>query len=194
MPQIAHCIFINDSVAVARSLARGTYTVYLEYRRDTTDYLATALPSKAFDSIALTDATSENALQYVRQKLAEFGKEDLANNTSEAAIARLGGRLTDLETLIQKMRGGAEVDEAIQDIVQRSAVEITKNCFGDDADEAKSLAWTREQAWYIIKNLAKEKELSYPILLADGPFKDGEKALRALEQADVISLQHKEGA
>ena len=29
------------------------------------------------------------------------------------AIGRLGGRLTDLETLIQKMRGGATADEAV---------------------------------------------------------------------------------
>lgn len=38
--RIAHCIFVNDSVAVSKGLAR-------------------ALPSKPFSSISLTDATSE---------------------------------------------------------------------------------------------------------------------------------------
>jgi hypothetical protein len=32
---------------------------------------------------------------------------------NQGAIERLGGRLTDLETLIQKMRGGASIDEAV---------------------------------------------------------------------------------
>jgi hypothetical protein len=61
----------------------------------------------------LTDATSENALQYVQKKLKEYGKEDLLKNSNQNAIERLGGRLTDLETLIQKMRGGASIDEAV---------------------------------------------------------------------------------
>lgn len=72
-----------------------------------------ALPSRPFSSITLTDATSENALQYVQKKLKEYGKEDLLRNSNKEAIERLGGRLTDLETLIQKMRGGANIDEAV---------------------------------------------------------------------------------
>lgn len=46
------------------------------------------------------------------------------------------------------------------DIIARSATEIVKNCFGDDPDEAKSLPWSREQAWYLVKTLSKDKEVS----------------------------------
>ena len=42
--RIAHCIFVNNSVAVSKGLAR-------------------ALPSKPFSSISLTDATSEVSFQ-----------------------------------------------------------------------------------------------------------------------------------
>ncbi|CAD6566825.1 MAG: mitochondrial escape protein 2 [Cyphobasidiales sp. Tagirdzhanova-0007] len=172
--RIAHCIFINDNVVVPRSLAR-------------------ALPSKPFSSITLTDATSENALQYVQKKLKEYGKEELAEKADLLSVARLGGRLTDLETLIQKIRGGASIEEAVDDIITRSATEIVKNCFGDDAEEAKSLPWTREQVWFLVRNLSKQKELSYADLLAGGPFKDQEKALRALEQAEIVVILHREG-
>ncbi|KAK9895624.1 hypothetical protein P389DRAFT_152177 [Cystobasidium minutum MCA 4210] len=171
--KVAHVIFVNDSVAVSKSLAR-------------------ALPSRPFSSITLTDATSENALQYVQKKLEEYGKEDLLKGDNKAAIERIGGRLTDLETLIQKMRGGASVDEAVDDIISRSATEIVKNCFLEDSEEAKALPWTREQVWYLVKALSKQKELSYAELLA-GPFKDQAKALRALEQAEIISIIHREG-
>lgn len=37
------------------------------------------------------------------------------------------------------------------------------------------------------------RQLSYADLLANGPFKGQEKALRALEQAEVIMVIHKEG-
>ena len=93
--RIAHVVFVNDNVAVSKNLAR-------------------ALPSKPFSSISLTDATSENAMQYVQRKLADYGKEELVQEANQAAIGRLGGRLTDLETLIQKMRGGATADEAVE--------------------------------------------------------------------------------
>lgn len=49
----------------------------------------------------------------MQKKLKEYGKEDLAQNANLHSIARLGGRLTDLETLIQKMRGGASIEEAV---------------------------------------------------------------------------------
>lgn len=145
-------------------------------------YSRTALPSRPFSSITLTDATSENALQYVQKKLKEYGKEELLKDGNQKAIERLGGRLTDLETLIQKMRGGASIDEAVDgeqylayvstierdadrirmsatDIISRSSTEIMKNCFVEDNEEAKSLPWSREQAWYLIKALSKQKEV-----------------------------------
>lgn len=49
----------------------------------------------------------------MQKKLKEYGKEELVEQANRDAIARLGGRLTDLETLIQKMRSGATADEAV---------------------------------------------------------------------------------
>lgn len=49
----------------------------------------------------------------MQKKLKEYGKEELLKDGNQKAIERLGGRLTDLETLIQKMRGGASIDEAV---------------------------------------------------------------------------------
>lgn len=46
------------------------------------------------------------------------------------------------------------------DIISRSATEIVKNCFVEDNEEAKNLPWTREQVWYLVKALSKQKEVS----------------------------------
>jgi hypothetical protein len=137
--QVAHVIFTSDSVTVSKPLAR-------------------ALPNKPFNSIALNDASPDSAIQYVESKLGEFGKT-LAPS-SQASVARLGGRQTDLELLVQKIRAGLEVEEAVEDIVGRSATEIRKTFFGDDEIEAKSLKWTREQAWRVMVGLIKEEEVS----------------------------------
>ena len=52
------------------------------------------------------------------------------------------------------------VEEAVDDIVIRGVSELRKNAFGDDVEDAKSLAWTREQAWILMKQLSKQPEVS----------------------------------
>lgn len=47
------------------------------------------------------------------------------------------------------------------DIISRSSTEIVKNCFVEDSEEAKALPWTREQVWYLVKALSKQKEVKF---------------------------------
>ncbi|SNX85177.1 related to PRP12 - involved in early maturation of pre-rRNA [Melanopsichium pennsylvanicum] len=107
-------------------------------------------------------------------------------------VDKLGGRLTDLETLIQKVSLGQSVESAVQDIISRSVVELRKNAFGDDASEASSLPWTRSQAWTVVNKLAKKGEVSYYGLLHN-EFKGNEGAIKSLEQAEIISVRHHDG-
>lgn len=51
------------------------------------------------------------------------------------------------------------VEEAVDDIVLRGVSELRKNAFGDDIEDAKNLAWTREQAWILMKQLSKQSEV-----------------------------------
>ncbi|KAK0559235.1 mitochondrial escape protein 2 [Tilletia horrida] len=104
-------------------------------------------------------------------------------------VDKLGGRLTDLETLVQKVSLGQSVDGAVQDIIARTVVELRKNAFGDDAEDAKNLAWSRDQAWAVVSALASKKELSYYGTLAE-TFKGDEAALKAMESADLIAVRH----
>lgn len=62
--------------------------------------------------------------------------------------------------------------------------------------DTTSKSWTQEQAWHLIKTLANAKDAALPynqILLSD-LFKDnGEASLRALEQAELISINSVNG-
>lgn len=51
------------------------------------------------------------------------------------------------------------VQEAVDDIVTRGVSELRKSAFGDDAEDAKNLAWSREQAWILMKLLSKKSEV-----------------------------------
>jgi len=76
----------------------------------------------------------------------------------------------------------------VEDIVARGVGELRKNAFGDDAEDAKELPWTRAQAWILMKRLAKEAEIPYHETLMDSPFKGDETALRTMEHAELITI------
>ena len=95
--------------------------------------------------------------------------------------------------LIHKVRSGMKVDEAVEDIISRGVAELRKNAFGDDADDAKSLSWTREQAWKVLRVLSKAQEVGYYDILVEFPFKGDESALRSMEHAELISIGTKDG-
>lgn len=52
------------------------------------------------------------------------------------------------------------LSEAVDDIINRNVIELRKSAFGDDSEDAKSLPWTRAQAWKVVSALAEKGEVS----------------------------------
>lgn len=79
-------------------------------------------------------------------------------------------------------------------IIDQSASEILKIfILGTDSVTPQ---WSREQAWHIIKSLAHSQDgalLYNKVLLSDLFKDDGEATLRALEQAELISVGSVQG-
>ncbi|RDB21358.1 Mitochondrial escape protein 2 [Hypsizygus marmoreus] len=172
--QIAHVIVISDN-------------------RENTKLLAKALPSRPPVSIACSDADSRSSVSFVKQKLRDADMQVDFTPEQAAYVERLGGRAIDLESLIHKVRTGQGVEEAVEDIINRGVGELRKNAFGDDIDDAKSLPWSREQAWAVLKLLAKHGEVPYHDVLLEFPFKGDETALRSMEHAELISIGTHDG-
>ena len=141
--KIAHVMVITEGAVATKSLVR-------------------ALPSKPLNTVSLADADQTNSLAYVKDKLSSYSDDFKSSLSSEdrAQISKLGGRMVDLETLVYKVRTGTSVPEAVEDIVLRNVVELRKLAFGDDANDAKSLSWNRQQAWKVVSELAKHGEVS----------------------------------
>ncbi|EJF62443.1 exonuclease [Dichomitus squalens LYAD-421 SS1] len=181
---------LNVLASWAASLAENqiAHVVVVSDNRENVKRLAKALPSKPLNQISLSDADNASALSFVKQKLHDSGVDVQFNRDQISYIERLGGRASDLESLVHKVRSGMSVEEAVDDIVIRGVSELRKNAFGDDVEDAKNLAWTREQAWILVKQLAKQPEVSYHEVLMDFPFKGDETPLRSMEHAELITI------
>ncbi|KAL1746991.1 RNA12 protein-domain-containing protein [Schizophyllum fasciatum] len=164
------------------------HVIVLSDNRENSKRLAKALPTKPLYSVALSDADPDTSLSYVKQKLHDAEVDASFTSAQIGLIQRLGGRASDLESLVHKVRNGQSVEDAVEDIVSRGVAELRKNAFGDDADDAKNLPWSREQAWHVLRQLAKQEEIPYQDLLLNFPFKGDENALRAMEQAELITV------
>ncbi|KAJ7210678.1 RNA12 protein-domain-containing protein [Mycena haematopus] len=167
--QLAHVVVISDN-------------------RENTKRLAKVLPSKPLNTIALYDADAASALAFVKRKLKDADINLEYTREQVACVQRLGGRATDLESLIYKVRNGASVEDAVEDIIYREVSEVRKKAFGDDAEDAKNLLWGREQAWSLFKQLSEKSELPYHQVLLEFPFKGDEAPLRSMEHAELISI------
>ncbi|KAF9557696.1 hypothetical protein CPC08DRAFT_640029 [Agrocybe pediades] len=186
---------LNVLAQWAATLAENhiAHVIVLSDNRENSKRLAKALPTKPLNAIALSDADPKSSLSFVKQKLHDAGVDIGISSQDTHYLERLGGRASDLESLIHKVRSGMKVDEAVNDIINRGAAELRKNAFGEDADDAKSLPWTRYQAWKVLKLLAKSPEVGYYDVLVDFPFKGDENALRGMEHAELITILTKDG-
>lgn len=191
---IAHVIFLTNDVSFTKSLSK-------------------ALPDRVFRQISLGDCSPEVAKRYVIQHLdfdadpsqvtgdKDAEGEDVKHLTPsqkredlrelDSVIGQLGGRLTDLEFFARRIKAGETPTRAVKEIVDQSASEVLKMylLLGSDSRE-----WTSAQAWTLVRELADKEGLRYnEVLLAD-PFKSGgEKAIAALEQAELITVQSSNG-
>lgn len=95
--------------------------------------------------------------------------------------------------LIHKMHVGQKPAEAVEDIIRQGVSELRKRAFGEDADDARSLPWSREQAWAVLRALARSDTVPYHEMLMNAPFRGEEGPLRSMERADLITVDALDG-
>ena len=123
----------------------------------------------------------------------------------DTVITILGGRLTDLEFLARRIKSGESPEQAVHEIIGQSASEILKmyildisSCSRSASSTAPTSAtctndhkrWTSEEAWSLIRALANSKDEGGGIKYNEFVVQEQveETALRALEQAELISI------
>lgn len=117
---VAHVIFITNNVAASKPLAKGkegsmgsSLGRWFHFVRggigtNSQNFLFisfvlifVALPSMTFETVVLADATLDSALEFVYKHLDRDEYPDLIR-----CVQTIGGRLTDLELFVQKVKSG----------------------------------------------------------------------------------------
>jgi len=179
----------------AAALVEGqtAHVIVVSHNRENSKPLAKALPSKPLNMIALRDADAESVLQFLKARLHNAGIGVQLTHEETEEINCLGGRASDLTSLIHKMRAGQKPVDAVEDIVRQGVTELRKRAFGEDADDVRSLSWSREQAWAVFRALASRDTIPYYETLMNAPFKGDEGPLRSMERADLIAVDALDG-
>ncbi|KAK9236694.1 RNA12 protein-domain-containing protein [Lipomyces kononenkoae] len=176
MSRVAHVVFVTDDVGYAK-------------------VLQDAIPTQVLNTITVGDATPELARKFVlSQILAVTGEseEDVSESTLkdlDEAVKPLGGRMTDLLALVRRITMGENNKVAADDMIRQSASEIIKRFLRSGNDKS----WTAEQAWIIVKSLAKDEDIRYNELLLNPLFKNAKDVIAALEHAELITVLDKDG-
>ncbi|KAI9348343.1 RNA12 protein-domain-containing protein [Pilaira anomala] len=167
---IAHVVFVTSNASVMKNLGK-------------------ALPGKSFSNIALSDAPPEMAMTYINKQLGN----EVDDPALPEVVAALGGRLTELELLVQKMKMKMDAEAAFEDIVTRNLIDIRKYGFGDTWDDDKKMEWSSIQFWTIVKQLTNKLSINYDELKWSPVFLGADGPLKAMERAELITIIHKEG-
>lgn len=139
------------------------------------------------------DSTITSETEYTEDPIEDTGFE----KQLDQAISVLGGRLTDLEFLARRMKTGLSPFDAAQEIIDQSASEIVKLFLLARSPDRK---YSPEQAWMLIKEIAKKESLRYNEVLLSNTFAasmsgavDGEVALESLAAAELITINNHGG-
>ncbi|KAI8989554.1 RNA12 protein-domain-containing protein [Pilobolus umbonatus] len=168
--EVAHVIFVSSNASVMKSLSK-------------------ALPTKSFSNIALADAPPEMALSYIKRQLGV----DVEDPEMNEVVAAIGGRLTELELLVQKLKMNMDPKAAFEDIVVRNVIEILKYGFGELNNGTSSSEWTAVQFWNIVKQLSSRYSINYDKVKWSRLFNGSDAPLQAMERAELITISYKDG-
>ncbi|KAJ3086849.1 mitochondrial escape protein 2 [Quaeritorhiza haematococci] len=167
---LAHVVFVSNNPGAVKTLSK-------------------AIPTKTLETIYLQDASVESAMAYVRRRLGLiFNPVEL-----RPCVEGLGGRRTDLQTLIQKIKAGSSPRDAFNDIVLRSITEIRKVGMGEDQEDAKRIPWSVVQFWKVVQLLAKYEEVNYDDLRFHSLFAGNEMPIQHMENAGLIVVNQHNG-
>lgn len=194
--------FVNVALAEWAATLIESNVAHVIFITSDTGYdkvLSNALPNRVFKEKFLGDATTESARQFVLHHLetiAHDAGDDSKEKVSQISAAQLdealkplGGRMTDLQSFTRRLKLGDSPEDALQDMIQQSAVEILQMFLMRESKD-----WTPSQAWLLIKRLAELEpgsELKFGELVANSEFKsrDEQQVLFTLEQQQMVSVR-----
>jgi hypothetical protein len=198
---VAHVIFLTTDSAYSKPLDK-------------------ALPDRLFRTVSLGDLAPEVAKNFVLSRLKEQlaadekARKELGDDAPPAKAATprpnmleldqcidtLGGRLTDLEFLARRLRTGQSPKQAMDEIVSETATDIVRIYLLGKPSDIEGKKFSSQQAWHLIKSLAKSPNLRYNEVILSAPFSsaapagsNADAAIDSLVSAELIAVKTHQG-
>ena len=144
------------------------------------------LPARAIDTVVFSNASKSDALQYLNERFMLLQMELHEKESLNEAVDVLGGNLTDLESLLGKMKTGTSITASLDDMVSRAANHLRQ--IGETSSD-----WSIIQFWYLVRELSKSQELKFEVVKHSTVFNGDSSVLLAMERAEVISVHYVNG-
>ncbi|KAK6458941.1 mitochondrial inner membrane protein [Scheffersomyces xylosifermentans] len=176
-----------SSALVQNNLA---HVIFITADVGSVQHLNNALPNQVFKSISLSDASSSSAQQYLVEQLKLNDEHSIAG-----VYEPLGGRMLDLQAFVRRIKSGESPQEALHEMVNQAAEQIT-TFFLNNHKLEEDTNWNTAQVWTIMKLLSKSESIEYSELIKSPLFKSSAETnatLSTLEKHDLISLKADKG-
>jgi len=157
--------------------SRLAHVVFVSANPASIKMLDKANASKSLEAILLDDAPLDSAINYCKNRLGEKVAIEM-----KSCVEGLGGRITELQQLIQKIKAGSKPQDAYEEIVSKSMTDVRK--IGNEPNSR----WTQPQFWKVCQLLAKTDEVCYDDLRFSPAFNGDETCLSAMEGAGLITI------
>ncbi|ODV95597.1 hypothetical protein PACTADRAFT_42226 [Pachysolen tannophilus NRRL Y-2460] len=162
---VAHVIFISDDI--------GSPT-----------FLSDSLPNQIFKVSTLSDASEENAKQYVLSQLHDQISSPALLKELDTSIKPLGGRMLDLQAYIRRIKSGESPQEALSEMINQTAEQLTQMFINRNSSE-----FQLAHAWIIMKALGSRDSISFGEIAVHPLFKGKpNEILSVLERMELILL------
>ncbi|CAK7897700.1 mitochondrial escape protein 2 [[Candida] anglica] len=169
------------------------HVIYITHDVGSIQHLTDALPNQVFKTISLSDATKKSSYQYVLNQLAN---SEFKKSAVDACLEPIGGRMLDLQAFIRRIKSGETPDDALEEMVNQAAEQITTFFLNKSNGSDVENNWNSAQVWAIMKILAEKEEIRYTDLTKSPLFKSSSETLSTLatlEKHDLVSLSRDKG-
>ncbi|KAI3639431.1 hypothetical protein MIR68_002529 [Amoeboaphelidium protococcarum] len=159
-----------------------------------------AQSQRIVEMLAFKDASKEDAERFLTERFAQGATEnsEVDDQFIRRVINTLGGRLSDIEALLEKVRAGTDPVESLQDLVSKAVIEVRREGLEEAIDavaqttsvvsspSAQSKKWTSAQFWFVLKTLAlKIGDLDHSKRQNDDHDNNNNDGLRKFEDCKV---------
>jgi len=137
--------------------------------------------------IDFPDLTEEEATTYLSSLVTNASPEDI-----KLAISKLGGRTSDLQSLVARIKMGNTLVEALNELTTQAEQVIRTEGFGGKYLGASTKKWSQVHLWKAAKKIVQNSSPAYDDILFSA-FSGDNEALKALLKNNILRVQKKSG-